>query len=761
MSDFTAVGQPRPIIDGKAKITGTAQYVPDLQLPRMLHARLVPSSYAHANILGIDTSDALAVPGVVAVLTHNDLPDIVPNSRSNLLLARGRVMFVGQPVAMVLATSETAAADGAERVMVEYEPLPVAITVEEALASDAPLVWPNGIPKGSGDAGEHGADVGGGEVTHEGEKATNIAQEGFYKRGDVAAGFAAADVIVERTYTSPMVHQSSLETHGIIAQPDPISGGMALWSSTQDPFGSRKEVAGVLGIPESLVRVKGAVIGGGFGAKFTLYDPLVAVAARAVGRPVRLALTRSEELMATNPAPPIRVDLKIGAKNDGTLTAIQAHVFVDAGCYPMSIAKFVGFQLGSYYPVANLDIQAIEALTFKQSTGAYRAPGAPTAFFALDTAIDEIAEKLDLDPIEVRLKNAARPGDLLADGDPWPGMGMRETLQRVQAHPLWKNRDQARAEGHGVGVAIGGWMGGTSPAAAVCNVNRDGMVQIHVGAMDISGSTTGFTLLAAEAFGVSPDKIQIVASDTENSPFATGTGGSKMTYTTGVAVVKAAEEARRQVLAIAAEEFEAAVEDLEIVDGNVQVRGTPTKSIPLGEIAGQGMKFDSDYPPVFAHGRTVITDQSPGFCAQLIEVDVDQETGEVKVLHHVTVQDVGRAINPMAVEGQMMGGSTQGLGWALYEKMTYDEDGQLLTGSWMDYAVPDSMQVAPKFEAIIVEVPSEHGPFGARGVGEPPVTPTAAAVANAIAHATGVRMTDLPMTAPTVLRTLHGQNGQS
>jgi len=761
MSEFTAIGQPRPIIDGKAKVTGTAQYVPDMQLPGMLHARFVPSQYAHANIRGIDASEALSVPGVVAVLTHEDLPDIKPTSRHKLMLARGRVIFVGQPVALVLATDETAAADGAERVFVDYEPLPAAMTIDEALAEDAPLVWPDGVPTGSEDAGEHGADVGSGAMEQEQQKVTNIAQEGAYIRGDIEAGFAAADVIVEHTYTSPMVHQSSLETHGIIAQPDPVTGGMAVWSSTQDPFGARKEIAGVLGVPESLVRVKGAVIGGGFGAKFTLYDPLVALVARKMNRPVKLTLTRSEELLATNPAPPIRIDLKLGARRDGTLTALQARVFLDAGCYPMKLAKFVGFQVGSYYPVANMDIHVKEALTFKQSTGAYRAPGAPTAFFAIDTAIDEIAEKLGLDSIEVRLKNAACPGDLLADGDTWPGMGMRETLMQIREHPLWKNRDQIRAAGRGVGVAIGGWMGGTSPAAAACNVNRDGMVQIHIGAMDISGSATGFTLLAAEAFGVSPDRIQIITSDTDNSPFATGTGGSKMTYTTGVAVIKAAEEARRQVLAIAAEEFEAAVEDLEIVDGNVRVRGTPTKSIPLGEIAAEGRKFGADHPPVFAHGRAVVTDQSPGFSAQLIEVEVDQETGEVKVLKQVIAQDVGRAINPMAVEGQMVGGGVQGLGWALYERMIYGEDGQLLTGSWIDYAVPASIQSAPEVETIIIEIPSEHGPFGARGVGEPPVTPTAAAVANAIAHATGVRMTSIPMTPPDVLRALKSNNGHA
>jgi CO/xanthine dehydrogenase Mo-binding subunit len=761
MSDFSAIGQRRPIIDGRAKLTGTAHYVPDLQFPGLLHARLVPSAYAHANILGIDTSEALAVPGVVRVLTSRDLPQITPKSRNKLMLARDRVIFVGQPVALVLATSEAAAADGVERVIVEYEPLRAAISIDDALAEDAPLVWPNGIPKGSEDAGEHGADVGDDEDDDDADEGigTNIVERGSYKRGNITTGFAEADVIVEHTYTSPMVHQSSLETHGVLAQPDPATGGMAVWSSTQDPFGARKEIAAALRLPESEVRVKGAVVGGAFGAKFTLYDPLVALAAQIVGRPVKLALTRSEELLATNPAPPIRIHLKIGAKRDGTLTAIQARVFLDAGCYPMKLGKFVGYQLGSYYPAPNMDIQSVEVVTFKQSTGAYRAPGAPTVFFALDTSLDEIAEKLNLDPVEVRLKNAARPGDLLADGDPWPNMGMRETLQKLSEHPLWQNREKIRAEGRGVGIAIGGWMGGTSPAAAICNVNRDGMVHIHVGSMDISGTMTGFTLLAAEAFGVTPDKIKVIASDTDSAPFATGSGGSKVTYTTGVAVVKAAEEARQQVLAIAAEEFEAAVEDLEIVNGEVRVRGVPTKSMSLGEIAAKGMKFGADYPPVFAHGRAVVTDQSPGFNAQLVEVEVDRETGEVRVLKLVAAQDVGRAINPLAIEGQMMGGATQGLGWALYEKMVYDDEGQLITGTWMDYAVPDALQAAPEIETILVEVPSDHGPFGARGVGEPPVTPTAAAVANAIAHAAGVRLTDLPMTAPTVLRALKGKNG--
>ena len=759
MSEFAAIGHPKRIIDGKAKVLGMAKYLPDLDMPGLLHARFVPSTYAHANISNIDASAALAVPGIAAVLTHKDLPDIAPSSRNRLLLARDRVIFVGQPVALVLADSETAAADGADLVIVDYEPLPAAMSFDEAVAENAPLVWPEGIPKGAEDAGEHGAGAGGGDSEEEDDTPSNLASESTTARGDMEAGFAEADVIVEHTYTSPMVHQSSIETHGALAQPDPLTGGMNVWTSTQDPYGGRSTIADIMGIDESLVRVKGTVVGGGFGAKFTVYEPLVVLAALAVNRPVKLSLTRSEEIAATTPAPPLRVKLRLGARKDGTLTALQADVTMDSGCYPMNLAGFVGYQVGNYYPVPNLEISVHEALSFKPSSGAYRAPGAPTAFFVIDTAIDEIAGLLGLDSIEMRIMNAAKEGDMQADGSPWPDQGMRETLEAVQSHPLWQERDRIQAEGRGVGVALGGWMGGTSAAAAICNVNKDGMVQINSGSMDISGVATSFNLIAAEAFGVSPDKVMVINADTDTSPFSTGSGGSKTLYTSGVAVKNAAEEARRQVLAIAADEFEADAEDLEIVDGEVRVKGTPTRSIPLGEVAAKGMGFGSRHAPILAHGRAAVTDQSPAFSAQLVEVEVDEETGEVKVLKHVIAQDAGRAINPLAVEGQMVGGAAQGLGWALYEEMAYDEDGQLLSGSWMDYTLPDSMQTAPDIETIIVEVPSEHGPFGARGVGEPPVVPTPAAVANAIAHCTGLRLTNIPMTPPRVLRALRSQNG--
>jgi CO/xanthine dehydrogenase Mo-binding subunit len=657
-------------------------------------------------------------------------------------------------VAIVLATSEALADDGADKVVVDYEPLPAAITMDEAMAENAPLVWPSGVPSGANEAaGEHGISDPG---TTGPTKAvpSNIVDTARFQQGDVTAGFAEADAIVERTYSTPMVHQSPIETQTVLAQPDPSTGSMYIWASSQTQFGLQHSIAEILGVPDSDVRVTATPVGGAFGSKFGLYEILAAVTAHVVGRPVRFALSRIEEMSAGNPAPAARLRLRLGAKRDGTLIALNGEITLDNGCYPFGLGGFLGYMLGSFYRVPNFEITATNVVTFKQSTGAYRAPGATSLFFALDTAIDELAERLNIDPIEMRLKNISIAGDPMVDGRPWPSNGAREVLAAVRDHPVWQRRAKVKAAGCGVGVALGGWLGGTEPAAAVCSLQRDGLLHVNVGSVDLSGTTTGFALVAAEAFGVMPDKIRIITSDTETAPYAGGTGGSKTMYTVGAAVAAAASEARRQVLAIAADELEAAIEDLEIVDGKVMVRGVPSSGIKLSDLAGKTMQFGGKYAPVFAGGRTAERVPSPAFCAQLAEVEVDRETGAVTVKNLVVAQDVGRAINPLTIQGQMHGGAVQGLGWALYEQMVYGSQGELLTGSWLDYNLPHSTQSAEHIDTLIVEVPSEKGPFGARGVGEPPVIPTPAAVANAIAAATGVRLTALPMSAPRVLAEL-------
>ena len=749
---MTAIGKRVPLRDGASKAAGRVNYAGDVALPGLLHARLVLSPYPHAAIRAIDTSQARAVPGVVAVLTAKDLPDIVPTSRHRLLLARDRVIFAGQPVALVVAEDEATAQDAADLVFVDYDPLPAVVDPEAAMAPDAPLVWPEGIP-GSDDetAAAHGADVGGEDVQ---PTRSNISNRVHFARGDAAQALAEAEVVVERTYTTSRVHQNYLEPQTVVARPEPE--GITIWTSTQAPFFVQSEVADLLGMTESDVRVIPTPVGGGFGGKFLLFEPLVAFAAQKLRRPVRLKLTRMEELLATKPAPAARIHVQLGARRDGTITALRAHLLFDSGCYPGTPVGVAAFLLGSYYQIPNVEIEGVEVLTFKASNDAYRAPGAPQATFAIESAMDELAQRLGVDAIELRLRHASATGDLTIRGRPWPRIGLRNVLEAIREHPLWQNREQARAEGRGVGVAVGGWPGGIEPAAATCLLQRDGTLTINVGSVDLTGSTTAFALIAAEVFDVPPEKIRIVTGDTLTAPYAGATGGSKITYTVGAAVLQAVEEAKQQVLAIAAEELEADPGDLELRDGAVHVRGVPGRSLSLAEIAGKTMRFGGRYAPVLGHGRTAITEQAPGFCAQLAEVSVDPDTGVVRVHRLVLAQDVGRAINPLLIEGQMMGGAVQGLGWALHEQIAYDENGQVLTASWMDYSVPRAPHVAEAIECILVEVPSEHGPFGARGVGEPPVVATAAAVANAVAHATGVRLSDLPMTPQRVWRALQG-----
>ncbi len=747
--EFKAIGQPMRILDGGEKVTGQQKYAPDLKIPGMLHGRFHLSPHAHANIVSIDVRDALEMEGVTAVLTAADLPDIPPTTRNNLLLARDRVIFAGQPVAIVVAESAAIAEDAVDLIWVDYEPLPAAITLEQAMAENAPLVWPTGEVGDSGDAGAHGADVGGGEKDD--GQPSNICGTARFHWGDAAQGFAEADVIVERTFTTSMVYQSYMETMSFVAQPDPMGQGMTIWTSTQAPFHVRAQVAKDCGFPETAVRVIPTLPGGAFGGKFNLYESLVALVAKTINQPVRIVLTRSEDMLATNPAPASQLTVKLGAKKDGSFMAIDAKIIFDAGCYP-SQHGIAAFMLGSYYQVSHADIRYQEVLTNKVSTGAFRAPGAPQATFAIETLVDEIAEKLEMDPIELRLKNASEEGNPMADREPWPHMGMKQVLQALQAHPTWQNREEARQNGRGVGIAIGGWPSGTEPTAASCQLHRDGTLQVHIGSVDLTGTPTGFALIAAEAFGIAPEKVKVVTSDTSTAPFAGVTGGSKITFMVGPSVIKAAEDAKRQVHEIAADMLEADVADMEIANGRVQVKGVPDRAIELSELAEKTMDFGAKYAPVIGNGRHANTQAAPGFCAQLAELSVDEDTGEVTVHRLVMVQDVGTVINPLTLEGQIVGGGTQGLGWALHEGMVFDNDyGAPLTGSFMDYTIPHFVHAVPKIDVVFVENPFELGPFGARGAGEPPIIATAATVANAIHDAAAVRMTHLPMTAQRIV----------
>jgi CO/xanthine dehydrogenase Mo-binding subunit len=470
-------------------------------------------------------------------------------------------------------------------------------------------------------------------------------------------------------------------------------------------------------------------------------------------RPVRLAFTRSEDFAATNPASAQVTRLKIGARADGTLNGIEARMIVDRGSNAgWGVEGITSLLVAGPYNWEAHVVRAYGVQTNRFTFGAYRAPGAPTAAFALESLLDELAAELGLDPIEFRLKNAVVEGDIGISGNPYPVIGVREVLERIKKHPLWAMRDSL-PENEGIGFANGHWPGGLEPAAAVCRVNSDGTMTVVTSAADMSGVNTGFAVIAAAAFGLSPDDVRVVSADTSSGPYAGGSGGSKVTYTVGAAVLRAAEAARQKVLAAASQELEIAPDDLEVVDGEVRAVGAPDRSITVRELAQKALRFGGIYEPIEGHGGSAQTSGAPSVAAHLSHVRVDRETGQVELLRHVIAQDVGRALNPALVEGQMRGGATQGIGWALFEELDHDEDGHLLTGSFLDYALPTAERV-PEIETLIVEVPAPDGPFGAKGIGEAPVVGAPAAVANAVAAATGTRLYELPMTPPRVWEAL-------
>jgi CO/xanthine dehydrogenase Mo-binding subunit len=744
------IGQSLPRVDGGEKVAGLTRFAADVTPPGLLHARLVTSPHPHARVVRVDADAARALPGVAGVFTGRDLPIAKPSpsSRNKAPLALDEAFFNGHPVVAVVAETEAIAADAAALVAIEWEELPAVIDPLEAMRADAPRVGPEGAGDSEEELSMHGAEAGAADETE--PHAPNVATTSHLTHGDVEAGLREADVVVERTYTTSMLHQGYLEPRAAVAAVDAL-GQVTVWTSTQALFFTRTEVAEALGLPEHRVRVVAMPVGGGFGGKFVLVEPLAAALAVAVRRPVRVVMTRNEELLATTPAPPSRFEVTLGAKRDGTLTALRARVIFDAGAWagaPLSIACLL---LASSYRFPALDVRGVEVRTHKPGSGAYRAPGAPQATFAIESAMSEMAERLGVDPLAFRRRHAVTGGDRTASGRPWPRIGLRECLDAAQdARDRWRAAPPSRDVARGVGVAVGGWMGGVEPASAVCRVNADGSVSVVVGSVDLSGTNTALAQIAAESFGVPVPQVQVVNADTEAAPYAGATGGSKITYTVGAAVKAAAEDARRQLFAIAASHLEAAVDDLELVDGHVRVRGVPDRGAAVAKLARMATEFGGTYEPIFGRGASATTARAPGFAAHVCEVEVDRATGVVRLVRHAVAQDVGRAINPAAIEGQIRGALAQGIGWGLLEAMRYDESGRLLSGTLMDYALPKPTQMPDDVEVVLVEVPAEHGPFGARGVGEPPVVAVAAAIANAVADATGVRFTALPITQEAV-----------
>jgi CO/xanthine dehydrogenase Mo-binding subunit len=734
MLAMPVIGVAQRRLEGGGKVTGATRFTADLRLSGLVHARLLLSPHAAARIVRVDLDAARQAPGVLAAVSGADLPDLGLTAPDRPL-ATDHVSFAGQPVAAVVAETEAQAADAVELIQVEYEPLPAALDPMEAMTEGAPAVLDRG-GAAMDDSGAHGATGGGQQVR---DLPPNVTAEVRFAEGDVDAALAASHAVVRGRYRLPAVHQGFIETHLAIARAEP-DGEVTIWSPTQGTFLTRKTVATQLRMPVNQVRVVPMAVGGGFGGKVCLIEPLVALLARRVDRPVQLALTRAEEFAMGRGGPGSIIDIELGGSADGALTALKARVLFDNGAGHGGIGGLAGLFLGGTYRVPAYEILALDVATNKTPVAAYRAPGAPHCYFALESAVDELAARLGVDGLELRLRNASREGDRRPDGQLFPAIGLIECLEAARRNRVYTD---PVGPGEGIGIAVGGWGGGREPAAAGCRVEPDGSLLLHLGSNDISGTDTSLAMIAAETFGVPVERVRVDHGDSANAPYAGMAGGSKIIYTVGPAVQKAAAEARRQLLDIAAEELEVAVEDLVIEDGEVRVAGVPGRSRGIGQLADLGAQFGGRYMPVLGQGRHVVTKQSPMFTVHVARVRVDPETGEWRLLAYAAIQDVGKALNPPEVLGQIHGGAVQSLGRAFGEELAWDAEGQLRTGSFIDYGLPSVDQV-PDICVELVEVPSQFGPFGAKGVGEPPAVPGPAAIANAIRAASGQRLTDMP-----------------
>lgn len=731
-TSYKVIGQRVRRQDAGPRLTGHERYTADLSLPGMLHAAFVLSTQAHARIVSIDAAAALAVPGVERVVTAADLPEFARNDaelvREVFFLAHERVLYAGQHLAVVLAETPEAAEEAAELVRVEYAPLAPALDLDLALSDDAATVHP--------------------ELGHNRSAAVR------FERGDVDAALANAAGAVSGEFHSEAVYQSYLEPRAVVADADAI-GRVTVYTPTQGQFAMRSMIAQALRLPEHDVIVQPMVVGGGFGAKFVLFEPLVALLAQLAGRPVKLVLTRSADFVATIQAPQSRVRATLTADGAGRITAIDADIVVDTGAFSHSPYQLMGLMMGSWYPAANLRISSTEVYTNRSGAAAYRAPGLTPLAFALEQLVDELARGLGLSPLELRARNVARPGDPMADGVPWPDQQLTRLLTEAVQHPLWTAPKQP---GEGVGVAIGAMRGSSEPASASVRLIADGALSISVGSIDITGTNGALAQIAAETFGLPLEQVRVATAPANLAPHSGGSGGSKILYTVGNAVVAATRDAREQALDIAAELLEVDVDDLELTDGVVRVFGAPDRTLTLKELASNTSGLSARFAPVHGQGNVANRTKAPGVTVHLARVRVDAETGEVAITGYAALHDVGKAINPAEVEGQIQGGVAQGVGWAFYEALRFDADGQPLTAGYMDYALPRASQT-PAIETCIFEFPSPEGPFGAKGIGEPPVIPPAAALANAIHDATGVRLRRLPMTAERVWRALHDDDG--
>ncbi len=729
--------------DGVDKVTGKANFGADIEINGMIYGSVLRSPHAHAKINSINIKKAIELTGVKAVIIGKDFPslkptDIVPGvaplsfyDMSRNVIAREKVFYDGHAVAAVAATSQKIADHAISLIDVDYEVLEPVITAADAVKKSAPLLHDDLFTEG---------------LPEKPKKPSNIAKRTEFKLGNSVEAFKTAETIIEGEYSTQTVHQGYIEPHACAANYSK-DGSTSIWCSSQGAFMIRAYTARVCGMSPSKIKVIPAEIGGGFGGKTTIYlEPLALILSKKSGRPVKMVMSRTEVMRATGPTSGGTATVKIGAKNDGTFVAGSLELQYEAGAFPgspVALGCMTGF---APYNLKDLTCVGWDVVVNRPKAAAYRAPGAPVAAYAVESAIDELANQLKIDPIKIRQKNAAKEGTVAPYGVTFEKIGNEECLKAAATceHykiPLKKNQ--------GRGVSSGFWfnIGGTSSAEVM--LNEDGTVFVVEGNPDIGGSRASMAMMAAEVIGINVEQIKPLIGDTESIPYSDLTGGSRVTFATGKAVIDAAQEAINEMRSRAAKVWKVDLDQVDWIDGSaVCIENDQIKPMSIKEIAKNAAKTGG---AISGKANINVTKGAgPGFGLHICDVEVDPETGRVTVLRYTAIQDVGKAIHPSYVEGQLQGGAAQGIGWALNEEYVYNSDGQLLNTGFLDYRVPVASDL-PMIDTILVEVPNPGHPYGVRGVGETPIVPPLGAVANAVSNAIGKRLRELPMSPAKIL----------
>jgi CO/xanthine dehydrogenase Mo-binding subunit len=736
--DFKVIGTRPDRPDGIDKVTGRARFGADMVLPGMLTGRVLRSPHAHARIRSIDISKAEALPGVKAVVTRADF-DAVPDDVADILdncMAGEKALYDGHAVAAVAATSAAVARKALKLIEVDYEVLPHVTDVDAAMKPDAPVLHEGRqqetVPKGM---------------------SPNVIARSEFGHGDIEAGLAKADRVVERTFRTAATHQGYIEPHACVATMSSDGQG-DLWVCTQGHYMVRNTCAAILGLEQGQLRVTASEIGGGFGGKTAVFlEPVALMLARKSGRPVKMVMSRSEVLRASGPTSSTSIDVKIGMTKAGKITAGMAELRYQGGAWPGSPVDMGAMSAFAPYDLENVKTIGWDVVSNRPKAAAYRAPGAPMAAFAVESAVDELAKGFGLDPLEVRLMNGADEGTKASYGPTYPAIGLKATLEAAKAHPHWS---APLGENQGRGVACGFWFNFGGDTCVSLNITPDGTVTVSEGNPDIGGSRASMTMMAAEELGIPYEQVRTIIADTGSLGQNEVTDGSRVTFAVGLATIEAARAAKREMCRRAAMVWGIDEEAVDWEDGAARPAGPNAGKFPpmtLKEIAAIASNTGG---PIAGHHEVNAEGAGVSFATHMVDVELDRDTGSTKILRYTVLQDAGKAVHPSYVEGQFQGGAVQGIGWALNEEYVYGEDGILQNPGFLDYRIPVASDL-PMIDTVILEIPNPGHPYGVRGVGETSIVPPLAAVANAVSAAAGVRMTDLPLSPPKVLAALQGR----